>query len=196
MKMNKDDKNPKLRQIAKTAGDLFMRYGIKRVTVEEICQKAGVSKMTFYKYFKNKIDVAKYFINQRINEAIEEYRNFMEQDIPFSEKVKQIVKLKLDKTREYGWEFVGEMMFDQEPEIAECINRIKEVNFQIFLDDMGKAQKKGELRQDIKPEFILYILNQITDMTNDEQLSKLYDSPVELIAELTNFFFYGVLSKD
>ena len=44
----KPAKNKKKQSIIKASRDLFMRYGIKRVTVEEICETAGVSKMTFY----------------------------------------------------------------------------------------------------------------------------------------------------
>ena len=46
-------------QIVETAKDLFMRYGIRRVTIDEICRTAGASKMTFYKYFSNKIALLK-----------------------------------------------------------------------------------------------------------------------------------------
>ena len=41
-------------QIVKIGKDLFYKYGIKRVSVEEICAKANVSKMTFYKFYNNK----------------------------------------------------------------------------------------------------------------------------------------------
>ena len=51
-------KSKKLQQITQTAYDLFWRHGIKRVTIEEICRTSGVSKMTFYKYFDNKNDLA------------------------------------------------------------------------------------------------------------------------------------------
>ena len=49
--------NPKYLDIFKTAKDLFWKYGIKRVSIEEICKEAKVSKMTFYKFFPNKIEL-------------------------------------------------------------------------------------------------------------------------------------------
>jgi AcrR family transcriptional regulator len=45
----KDAANLKLARIASTAEKLFMKFGIRRVSVEEICREASVSKMTFYK---------------------------------------------------------------------------------------------------------------------------------------------------
>ena len=51
-------KNIKYNQILTKGKELFWKYGIKRVAIEEICKQAHVSKMTFYKYFKNK----KYYV--------------------------------------------------------------------------------------------------------------------------------------
>ena len=50
--------NRKYDDIMSTGKDLFWKYGIRRVTVEEICEKSNVSKMTFYKYFPNKETLA------------------------------------------------------------------------------------------------------------------------------------------
>jgi len=47
--MNRSE-NQKYNQIIDTSKKLFWKYGIKRVTIEEICREAGVSKMTFYKH--------------------------------------------------------------------------------------------------------------------------------------------------
>ena len=45
--------------ILNTARQLFWKHGIRRVSVEEVCREAGVSKMTFYRSFPNKIELAK-----------------------------------------------------------------------------------------------------------------------------------------
>ena len=58
-------------QIVETAEDLFTNHGIRRVTVEEIWRRAGVSKMTFYKYFANKIELVRHLWNAWIDEAYE-----------------------------------------------------------------------------------------------------------------------------
>ncbi|NQV51449.1 MAG: helix-turn-helix transcriptional regulator, partial [Candidatus Marinimicrobia bacterium] len=47
------DRPPKEGDILRTAEKLFMQFGYNRVTVEEICREAKVSKVTFYKYFSN-----------------------------------------------------------------------------------------------------------------------------------------------
>jgi len=50
----KTTSNPKREQILTTGKELFWKFGFKRVTIEEICKEAGVSKMTYYKFFTTK----------------------------------------------------------------------------------------------------------------------------------------------
>ena len=40
-------KSKKQLELLKIARELFWKHGFKRVSIEEICQKASVSKMTF-----------------------------------------------------------------------------------------------------------------------------------------------------
>ena len=69
-------------------------------------------------------------------------------------------------------------------------------NIKVITNWYLKAQKDGDIRKDIKPEFIVYFLNHLMEMAKDEKLLNLYDNPHELIMELTNFFFYGLLPGD
>ena len=89
-------KSPKFSMIVDTATDLFMQYGVKRVTVEEICQTANVSKMTFYNYFKNKIELAEHIIFTIINNAQEEFETIWKQSKTFDYKIEQFIKLKME----------------------------------------------------------------------------------------------------
>jgi AcrR family transcriptional regulator len=194
--MKENIKSQKFQQLVKTAGDLFLRHGIKRISVEEICHAAGVSKMTFYKYFNDKVDLAKYVINQMVTEGIAQYQDIMRQKIPFSEKVKKMIILKIDQTEGLSREWLGEFSYSSIPEIAALLQKIKQENLQLILKDLIAAQKERDVRQDVKPEFILYFFNHMFDMMDDEQLLKLYESPQAALVELTNFFFYGILPRE
>ena len=53
-------------QIINAARELFKNYGFKKVSMDEIARKAGVTKRTVYKYFASKQDLLKYFINEEL----------------------------------------------------------------------------------------------------------------------------------
>ena len=186
----------KIDQILKVAKDLFWKYGIKRVTVEEICKEAQVSKMTFYKYFNNKIELVKYIYRNLIDLGMNKYKAIMNSNIPFVDKVRKSIDLKMEQTEALSQEFYNDLINSDDPEIKELFNKTVQQNIQIILNDYLEAQRKNEIRNDIKPEFILYFLNHMFEMANDKQLGSLYNTPNEMIMELTNFFFYGILPRD
>jgi len=188
-------KSKKYQPLIETARDLFLRYGIKRVTVEEICETAGVSKMTFYKHFKNKLDLALFILNRECEEGMNRYKRIMDQDVPYSEKAKEIIKMKLESSEDVSQEMLKDLMFSSIPEVAELMRKLTRENFKLFLDDMIAAQKKGEIRQDINPHFIIYMIGRMQEMAADEQVLNMYDSAQALTSEIINFFFYGILSR-
>ena len=65
----------KKEQIVHTAETLFTRYESKRVTVEEICRLARVSKMTFYKHFSNKVELIKEGTWTKVFTVFSQYSN-------------------------------------------------------------------------------------------------------------------------
>ena len=186
----------KQRQIIETGKELFFRFGIKRVTVEEICREAGVSKMTFYKHFSNKIELVKTIIDLLVSENLLKYREVMQRDdIQFEEKVRITIQMKMEGIHEFGDAFYDDYLVKNDPELASYIQTQSGKVFQEILEDYIEAQKRGEIRKEIKPEFILYFLNLIMDLAKDEKLLMLYDHPQEVIMELVNFFFYGIMNR-
>ena len=191
----KNEKNLKLQQIVDTAHDLFFRFGFKRVSIEEICRTANVSKMTFYKHFKNKNELVKFLMNEIYDQASNEYYEIMDQNIPYAEKTEQAIQWKLVMQENMSQEFINEYLDSSDPEIKSYfLQKRKEVLNEI-INDYQKAQKNGDIRSDIKPEFILYMITKLTEMYKDDNLLKMYNTPKGLTKEVINFFFYGILEK-
>lgn len=189
----KKTENPKFRQIVETARSLFMRFGIRRVSVEEICHEANVSKMTFYKYFKNKNELVRHIFDQIAQEALDRYNGIMAQDVWYSEKAKQIIQMKLDQAEVMSTEFIRDFLHSADPEIAAWYQKIVQERMGLFLRHFKEAQENGDIRSDVKPEFILYMINRMIEMVDDDRLVQLYDTPKELTHEVMNFLFYGIL---
>lgn len=57
--------NKKCEKILNTSTKLFLKHGVKKVTMDEIAEQAGVSKVTVYKYFSDK-DTLYYEVGKQI----------------------------------------------------------------------------------------------------------------------------------
>ena len=186
----------KYQDIINTGKLLFWKYGMKRVTVEEICAEAGASKMTFYKYFGNKEELALHVIRTFWEQSIGKFKRLMDSDIDFKDKVREAIQMKMDGAGDISKEFLSDLYQGDYPEIKGYIEKITGESLRMVMGYYQKAQERGEIRKEVKIEFMMYLLNRMIEMASDERLVSMYDSGGALVMELTNFFFYGVLPQD
>jgi AcrR family transcriptional regulator len=191
--MSTPTNSPKYDALLSTAKRLFWKHGIRRVSIEEICREAGVSKMTFYRYFPNKIELAKAMLEGIFEESMRNYRALMDQDIPFEEKVRQQLHQKFEGTREISAELIRDIYSNQDWGLLEFMQRHTQASITTILNDYAQAQEKGWIRQGLNLKFLLFILRQMQAWVTDEELLASYDDTTDLIMEIANFFFYGIL---
>ena len=189
--------NLKRELILKIAKKLFWKFGFKRVTIEEVCKEAAVSKMTFYKHFPNKMAVVKTLLQEVFQDAKKKYDLIMDSDLPYPEKVVQMIELKREQTQTMSSEFFRDYVQSNDPELIAYLEQASAENLQKFTDDFHKAQKNGDIRQDLKVEFIMALMNKLVDwIQHDDGLMELYEEPQDLAVEMTSFLFYGILNRD
>ena len=195
--MRNHKKNPRYVQLLVTAKKLFWKHGLKRVTVEEICREAGVSKMTFYKFFPNKVVLAKAVYDKEVEDGYEKFKSIMENENTSPlEKMEEILLLKLEGASDISPEFMQD--FYANPELG-LLSHVEEKSREIWVNiikDFKKAQQQGWLRKDFKPEGIFMFMNKFLDIFNDEKFTELYGSPQELVMELARFFIYGIMPRE
>ncbi|MDH5717057.1 MAG: TetR/AcrR family transcriptional regulator [Spirochaetia bacterium] len=189
-----DEQNEKYTALLETGQKLFFKFGTKRVSVEEICQKADVSKMTFYKYFKDKNDLTKIILQKIFDEAMQQYHKIMKEKISFTEKIEKIIKLKLEKSNEYGDVFLEELLETNE-ELKAFVQKKSLEAYNLNIDFFKKGQKEGVIRKNMKPEFFMLLIEDITEMLHNEKLKTIIPDVHERFEELLNYFFYGIANE-
>ncbi len=188
--VNKD--NPKYSALVKTARELFWKHGFKRISVQEICTTSGVSKMTFYKFFPNKIELAKHVFTNEIENSIIRFNRLIDEDISVHEKIEKMILLKAEGTNNISKEFLQDFYLGSEPELKSFVEEKTKEAWDGLLATWKKAQQAGIFRNDLKPEFLVQVSFGLVELMKDERLTTLYSSPQELILELTRFIAYGI----
>ena len=193
MRHMKTKKEPKKKSaIVHTADELFRQFGFKKVTVEEICEKAGVSKMTFYKYFANKNELIKYLWKKMIDDSWAKLDELENTKTPFQEKVHLILKLKEEAVSAMGDQYIKDYL-NIVPELQDFYNQILADVMQRFMKIIKLAQEKGEVRKTIRPEFFFAVVNQLMALANNESLVGIFDNYTEFALEINNFLYYGLM---
>lgn len=195
--MNKGRRNKKKQALLLTARELFWKHGFRRVTIEEICREAGVSKMTFYRHFDNKKDLAKAVFDEVITNSTETFRNiFQDKHISTAEKMQKLLLIKMEGSNDISREFLQDFYSNPELGLTSHIEARTKESWQEIISIFKQAQKDGGLRKDFRPEFLLILGQKLQELMNHETLLSMYDSPQDLIMEMTNMMVYGIVPRE
>jgi AcrR family transcriptional regulator len=189
--------NARKRQIIDSGKTLFSKFGYRKVTIEEICRAAGVSKMTYYRFFENKIDLVRFILTEMSDEGRQTYRAIMALEVPFEEKVRRTIKMKEESAAKFSDELLRDVYEDREGELVSVIEKMTVDFLGEVMADYRKAQEEGHVRKDLNLKIIPYFLNQINNMVKDPALNVVYQGNMKAIMkELTNLFFYGIMEPE
>jgi len=189
-------KSKKYKDITTIARDLFWKHGFKRVSVEEICRKANVSKMTYYKYFSNKADLAKTIFNKVVEDGEKQFREILKEDSTAADKIEKLILMKMESTNNISPEFLQDFYTGSEPELKAFVEERTKKSWNLLINDFKKAQEAGIFRKDFKPEFMFKIQNTLIGIFDDEIITGMFESRQELIMEFVNLMIYGIAPRD
>ncbi len=186
-------RSKKMERIVETATGLFVKHGIKRITIEEICREAGASKMTFYKYFDNRVDLLRHIWQNWFDEGYARLDEIDSMDIPFKEKMELLIEWKMGLLRRMSPEFLEEVLHAA-PELAGFLSEMRTKNLSLFMEFVAKAQERGDMRK-IHPAFFIAAMNKMVDMLTEGDLEKFYPDRLDLVREVHDFLFFGILPE-
>lgn len=185
----------KVNTIIEAGRRLFYRYGIKKVSVEEICREAGVSKATFYKYFKNKVELALFILKEIFDNAWKEYYDIVNSDDPFNLKMEKIIKWKGTMINIFSQDFIKEFANSDIKEINEYINRQTLRSYQEAKNFYLTGKKEGYIREDVDIDFLFSLFSKTYDLFTDKELAKKYPTPGLIFEQLVKIIMYGIYSN-
>ncbi|MGM0421619.1 MAG: TetR family transcriptional regulator [Pseudomonadota bacterium] len=165
-------------RIMDAAISVFVDYGIAKASLNEIADRAGVSRGAVYWHFKNKLDIFEALDNQLHNSLLEIILKDLEKDHP--QPLKQLENLCIElllglerdqKTRDVMTifllksDYAGEMARFQDQH-----NEKKAQNFALFHRYFEKAQDKGHLSKDADPKILTTALSCYVSGIADEYI--------------------------
>lgn len=186
-------KNLRTLDIAK---ELFLKFGVKSVTMDDISKEAGISKKTIYSMVANKaqlIDfvVERYMasekesivkINQDATDALDEMIKITEHVIFFLRKFKPSLTYDLKKYYKSSWDKVEKIHFN-------FIRQTIHANIQ-------RGKKEGIYRKVVKEEIISQLYLQLsTSLVNDDLFPIKSFTKVELYENFIDYHMHGILTE-
>jgi AcrR family transcriptional regulator len=188
--------NKKQQSLLAAGRELFWKHGFRRISIEEVCKTAGASKMTFYRYFPDKLALAKAVFAAEVDKGTLLFREIMISETSASEKLEAMLRTKADSVNNISQEFLNDFYSDKDSDLKTYIAQKTADVWNEIVNDFKLAQQKGVFRSDFKPEILLYISQQLPGFINDPYLVQVCGSPQEVVMEIARFFTYGIAPND
>ncbi len=175
--------------------ELFMQYGIKSVSMDDIASKLGISKKTIYNYIENKNDLVNKIISRYTREdeeifqsmaqtsenAIDEMINISRHVLKFLRSMKPSLIYDLKKYYRESWNLIE----------MEHFSFIKET----IKENIERGIKEGLYRKNINAEIIARFYSQLAQGVSDENIFPLNEfTRVELFEENVCYHMHGIVN--
>lgn len=180
----------------KRVEDLFMRYGIKSVTMDDVARELGISKKTLYLFVDNKDDLVNKMLERHIREekatcdhlsgyaanAIEEIFSVMESNAQQMQQMKANIVYDLQKYHRDAWEKVQAFQ--------------RGFLYGIVRANLERGVQEGLYRNDFDIDIVAKLHIALSFQLFDEDLfpQKTYSKEM-LFREYLLHYLYGIVSE-
>jgi len=183
-------------RIQHKAAELFKRYGIRSVTMDEIATQLGISKKTIYQFYSDKDalvqDIFKDITDQNKKKCTQ-FRNIAENAIHEQ-------YLAAESAQEIFHDMNTSVLFDLNrfhPNVfAEFEKFKKQFLFNIIRENIVRGIKEGLFRKDIDVNIITWLrLEMISGVFKNEEVVNGRTKLNHFEDEMRDFFLYGICTE-
>lgn len=187
--------NKKREALLQSARKLFWKHGFRRVTIDEICREASTSKMTFYRFFPDKIELAKTVLDQFYNESMITFRKIIRDDTSVAIKMKKMIEMKIAGSNDLSKEFIQDFLLSTHLGLNSYFEEKNKIVWEEGVKEFKHGQEEGWIRKDLNVEFLFQFSMSIIPVLYDKQMMNLFESPQGLINEVSNLIIYGIAPR-
>ncbi|MFM7497677.1 MAG: TetR/AcrR family transcriptional regulator [Bacteroidota bacterium] len=176
--------------------ELFFRYGLKSMTMDELARQLGCSKKTIYEHYSDK----KILVHQVLGSFLEEHREEMEALEKSSrnaiENLMNMASIGLQKMRN----LTPTMLFDLQksyPELWMELERYRQVEIAgIFKRLLERGQAEGLFRTNLDPDLVSIMHLQHTNLLLDPRVFSHLNKPLPVVfTTIQDVFIRGIATS-
>jgi len=183
-------------RIQQKAEELFWRYGIRSVTMDEIASQLGISKKTIYQFYADKDALVKDIFKGITDENKKKCTYFR----GIAENAIHEQYLSSDSAQEIFSNINHSLLFDLNrfhPNVfAEFEKFKKQFLFSIIKENIVRGIKEGLFRKDIDVNIITWLkLEMISGVFHNEEVITGKTKPNKFENEMKDFFLHGICTE-
>jgi AcrR family transcriptional regulator len=189
-------KNVVKENIISEAIHLFMKYGLRSVTMDDIAKHLAISKKTIYQHFKDKEEIiiqSSSVVFDIENKMMEEIENEAENAV---EELYNLTLCLRERIKNTSTTALYDMKKYYQKAWIKYKNFKHDVIYNSVIKNLNRGMEEGLFRSDINPEVLAQLrIGEIELSFDKDFFQKDKFSLVEIHEQLFEHFTYGILSE-
>lgn len=180
--------------INSTAKELFWKHGFKKVSIDEICKKAHVSRKTFYTYYSNKNALVISILESMTNEMFDLYEKLIHDDSKsFSDKIAEMMQMKYEMNNDFSMEFVSDFYHPDSAEVLEFFKTVTVKSITITQEFFENAQQRGEMNQNLNINFVMWYMQKQIELMRSPEIKSMFDNAKDFTKQISELLIFGIM---
>ena len=175
----------------------FQRYGIRSVTMDDLCKEFGISKKTLYQHFKDKRDLVESTLEFIMNKTQMCHTSVQDSDLNAVEKVINIAKVVIGHIKSSSPSADYDLKKYYPDLYKKYLDRKSKMIFEQISGILQQGITEGFIRSDINVKIIaqfqvgviMHIFNPENEVFDTEPWS------IKVYKELVTHYLYGVCNE-
>lgn len=145
------------REMIKMAAMMFEKHGYHKCSIQDIVEPLGITKGSFYYYFKSKEELLYYIHDDMISYLLEKTDNLLQQKANSEQKLYGIIKNLLDTIHHFKsnvFVFYQEMRY-LSPENFQMVKKKRDTYNEMILTMLLEGMEAGTIRKDLDPKIVM-----------------------------------------
>lgn len=176
--------------------DIFMRYGLKSVTMDDLCREMSISKKTLYQYVSDKNELVKKTMEFEIEQDQCEIKSIVQKNLSAMDELFEITESVEEKIKNLHPSILYDMQ-KYYPEAWELMsNHRNSFIIKTIGDNIRKGQEEGIYRTDIDVNIISLLFATKVELLADNQLfARLGIKPSQIYFENLKYHVRGISNE-
>jgi AcrR family transcriptional regulator len=188
--------NEEKRRIITKVAELYLKYGIKSVTMDDVARELGISKKTLYKYVSNKEDLVKLFV-EFVHEHKEcEMQEIQDKKINAIEKLFEVNKLVLKMLKNYNPSIEYDLKKHYPEQFLEISSFRKERMYKAVMSNLNLGKDEGLYRKEIDSNIIAKVhVSRIENSFSNEVFTIEEITSANFVNEIMIYHLRAIVNK-
>lgn len=183
----------KKEKIENIARELFLKHGFKKVTIDEICKKAHVSRKTYYTFYENKIALVLFVIDDISSDTIRKFKMVIEGEGSFAEKMEQSLELKYQFSKTITMEFVADFFDPGATDILEYWQKMMLESMSLLMGFLKEGQRTGEMNPDLNLDYVMWYFQKLSEIIKSPEITRMFPNAEEMVKQISKTMIYGIM---